>query len=497
MPNWSLKQLLQQLPDRNRAPRKWWYPVPKTDPRHRDVIERLHENHSKTINKTMFSLLGVGLYCLLKVLGESDKSLIVANTTIQTPLVGTSISFQSFLLIAPVLLVILVTYLHILYGYWLQLERKRKEINEAAERDGAPTIESIPSLFSFPDRLPRLFTNLIFYWFVPLTLWIMANKAFALSELRYPLFMIASVVTLAMLFLQINRCQSKRWLRNSPRWVASGVLLLYMVYVSSNPESLRRPLNLQREDLHGAWLQGLDMAGADMNNANFQGANLSGADLRNVNLQNANLQEADLRNSKLQGADLRYAKFQKSIIGNADFEEAELDHANFREAKETEPNRFITANNWKRAFFSKELLSDLSLSPTHNEDLEKIGNYDSGGKVAYIFQPGDRGYVEGEQHGLIAAKTDLPGGDKYIWEEAKKACDEFVESGYSDWRLPSKDELNQLYLNRTAVGGFAPSLYWSSTENDAGIAWLQSFDDGGQGDGDKGNGWRVRPVRAF
>ncbi|MBV5327819.1 MAG: pentapeptide repeat-containing protein [Chlorobium sp.] len=494
MPRSNFRQLL----DRNRAPRKWWYPVPKTDPRHRDVIEQLHENHSKTINKTMFSLLGVGLYCLLKVLGESDKSLIVANTTIQTPLVGTSISFQSFLLIAPVLLVILVTYLHILYGYWLQLERKRKEINEAAERDGAPTIESIPSLFSFPDRLPRLFTNLIFYWFVPLTLWIMANKAFALSELRYPLFMIASVVTLAMLFLQIYRCQSKRWLRNSPRWVASGVLLLYMVYVSSNPESLRRPLNLQREDLHGSWLQGLDMAGADMNNANLQGANLSGADLRNVNLQNANLQEADLRNSKLQGADLRYAKFQKSTIGNADFEGAELDHADFRDAKENDPNRFKAANNYKCAFFSEGLLSELSLSPTHNQDLERIGTYYRGGKIAYIFQPGDQGYIEGEQHGVIAAITDLPGEDKYTWDAAIKACDELEENGYNDWRLPSQDELNQLYLNRSAVGGFAPSRYWSSTEVDAYFAWSQSFVYGApERQPQELLEWRVRPVRAF
>ncbi|MDC1517598.1 DUF1566 domain-containing protein, partial [Cyclobacteriaceae bacterium] len=35
---------------------------------------------------------------------------------------------------------------------------------------------------------------------------------------------------------------------------------------------------------------------------------------------------------------------------------------------------------------------------------------------------------------------------------------------YDDWYLPSEDELNQLYINRAEIGGFASSYFWSSTE---------------------------------
>ncbi|MEI7788707.1 MAG: DUF1566 domain-containing protein [Chlorobiaceae bacterium] len=70
--------------------------------------------------------------------------------------------------------------------------------------------------------------------------------------------------------------------------------------------------------------------------------------------------------------------------------------------------------------------------------------------------------------------------------------------GYSDWFLPSRDELQQLYLEKRAVGGFAASGYWSSSENSAGNAWFQNFNNGLQFNSfGKGNFKHVRPVRSF
>ncbi len=68
---------------------------------------------------------------------------------------------------------------------------------------------------------------------------------------------------------------------------------------------------------------------------------------------------------------------------------------------------------------------------------------------------------------------------------------------YSDWFLPSKAELNQLYLNRTTIGGFATSSYWSSSEDSADSTWAQYFRLRFQYDDVKESLNYVRSVRAF
>ncbi|MEI6596847.1 MAG: DUF1566 domain-containing protein [bacterium] len=80
---------------------------------------------------------------------------------------------------------------------------------------------------------------------------------------------------------------------------------------------------------------------------------------------------------------------------------------------------------------------------------------------------------------------------------AARLCRGVTINGYTDWYLPSKDELNQLYINRVAIGGFTTNYYWSSSEYDANYAWSQYFYDGFQGYYIKSNAYYVRCVRAF
>ena len=69
---------------------------------------------------------------------------------------------------------------------------------------------------------------------------------------------------------------------------------------------------------------------------------------------------------------------------------------------------------------------------------------------------------------------------------------------YGDWFLPSKGELNQMYINRDEIGGYVPlASYWSSSEADVNNAWYQGFGSGLQASTVKMATLYVRPVRAF
>jgi hypothetical protein len=156
-----------------------------------------------------------------------------------------------------------------------------------------------------------------------------------------------------------------------------------------------------------------------------------------------------------------------------------------------------------------------------------IGETYGGGIVFYVYDNG--------QHGLIAATSDqstaiqwyngtfrytgttgtgLGAGemntalvvaaqitDYQAGNFAAKVCADYsVTVGdvtYGDWYLPSLHELTLLYQQKSVVGGFADTFYWSSTESYATLAFSWRFSDGFYNDLNKSLGYCVRAIRAF
>lgn len=80
---------------------------------------------------------------------------------------------------------------------------------------------------------------------------------------------------------------------------------------------------------------------------------------------------------------------------------------------------------------------------------------------------------------------------------AARLCNELVLEGFTDWFLPSKEELNLLYENKEIIGGYEHGYYWSSSEVDSHFAWYQHFDFGFQDYLKKDFSYFFRPIRAF
>lgn len=102
-------------------------------------------------------------------------------------------------------------------------------------------------------------------------------------------------------------------------------------------------------------------------------------------------------------------------------------------------------------------------------------------------------------HGLVASVENLGKLDYY---EAIKACDSLQINGFSDWRLPTKEEFELIHpkLNLKKVGGgniFQSSWYWSSSEVDKQNAWTHNLQSGLQASYFKDFKCFVKAVRSF
>ena len=125
-----------------------------------------------------------------------------------------------------------------------------------------------------------------------------------------------------------------------------------------------------------------------------------------------------------------------------------------------------------------------------------VGDHALGGIVFYVNADGT--------HGLVCTAQDQSA--EINWYDAhnnlKNPANHDTEGKkYFDWRLPSKYELELLYMQKETIGNFENAYYWSSTENyETGgslRAWMKHFRDGELVAALKTDGDYVRAIRTF
>lgn len=158
---------------------------------------------------------------------------------------------------------------------------------------------------------------------------------------------------------------------------------------------------------------------------------------------------------------------------------------------------------------------------TTNSDFY-IGMEYQGGIIFYLDFSGEHGLIctdtdqgkvfwSNESRLTGAVEVDLGTGqantDKIVEvmkplgiNSAAQLCDDLEYKGYSDWFLPSKNELSAMYDNLVPLelGNFGWGTYWSSSESSLENAWCQNFRLGEHHDWNKNtNTYYVRAVRGF
>lgn len=178
-----------------------------------------------------------------------------------------------------------------------------------------------------------------------------------------------------------------------------------------------------------------------------------------------------------------------------------------------------------RSYASNSLYTGYGPVRTFQTTNIQLGEVYQGGNVALIFQPGDVGYVVNQVHGLIIARpntstaiqwyngtntttgatsnivgsgnsnTNTIVSNQGTGNYAAKICSDLVLNGYSDWYLPSKDELWRI----NQLEGWLDKIwwkYWTSSESNSINAWAIN-NDGTMSIYPKSSLFAVRPVRTF
>lgn len=168
-------------------------------------------------------------------------------------------------------------------------------------------------------------------------------------------------------------------------------------------------------------------------------------------------------------------------------------------------------------------------------ETHSVGDHWGGGVVAYILQSGDLGYDANVQHGIIADEWDLDSdsaglpwwngsnittgatgtaigtggtntaaiiaaqgiGATLYGQYAAYYCEYSTSNSYTDWVLPSINELAAVRTNKNLIGNFNNGYYHNSTEISTSVINVLNFANEGLLGASKEGLFHVRAIRYF
>jgi Pentapeptide repeats (8 copies) len=275
-----------------------------------DLIGKARDENAAQVTRIGLTFLGTTAFCLLSLLSP-DSALLGGNEKINVPLAG-PVSFFGFMLLGPAVLIALRIYLQMYAEHGDRLDRLARSVSAVRA----------PTLVPLQNPLLRLFSGLVFYMLLPVTMMLFAWKAAVFPAWGSGLFAVAIAVIASHVMLPFGKFS---W-RSKALLSVSAAIIAGLTMLGFGPPHRRFDLFLA--NLSGQWLVGQDLRNADLGLANLRNATLSFS-----NLVNADLIIADLSGAVLNGANLRGGLLYEANLSGSTLFGVNLSGADLRDVK--------------------------------------------------------------------------------------------------------------------------------------------------------------------
>ncbi len=143
-------------------------------------------------------------------------------------------------------------------------------------------------------------------------------------------------------------------------------------------------------------------------------------------------------------------------------------------------------------------LSSLTTGSTYYVRAYATNNEGTAYGESISFVPEDPQYVVLSTLGLMVQREDIS-TSALTWNNANNLCENSTVGGFTDWRLPTRNELTSMYHERNKIGNFKSDYYWSSTiysSNASNYHYYVDFSSGNCSNTAKGT-YYARAVRSI